>query len=99
MAMIQVTALQVRNKAEEIQELNNHFKKQTQELQLQETSLGNMWEGQAKNAFHTAFMKDKDQMELFHNLLKQYVQALFQIATQYEQAEARNVELASSRNY
>lgn len=99
MGMIQVTATQVRAKAEEMQNLNAQFKAQTETLAAEEQGLGSMWEGQAKTAFHTAFTRDQSQMDEFHGLIGLYVQALLQIAAKYEQAEARNVELASGRTY
>jgi hypothetical protein len=38
-------------------------------------------------------------MDVFHHLISQYVQALLEIAARYEQAEARNREIASARSY
>ena len=58
-----------------------------------------MWEGEARDTFHQAFTRDKQQMDVFHQLIAQYVQALLEIAARYEQAEARNREIASARNY
>ena len=58
-----------------------------------------MWEGEARDTFHQAFVRDKQQMDVFHQLIAQYVQALLEIAARYEQAEARNREIAAARNY
>lgn len=99
MAMIQVTSVKLRNAAEELQNLNSQFKSKSQELQGKEQSLCQMWEGQAKDAFHNAFIKDSQQMDAFYRLINQYIQALLEIAQRYEQAEARNAQIALSRSY
>ena len=99
MAMIQVTSSRLRSAAENLQNLNSQFKSKTEELWGKEQELAQMWEGQAKDAFHGAFVKDKQQMEAFGQLIVQYVQALLEIALRYEQAEARNAEIAGTRNY
>ncbi len=99
MAMIQVTSSRLRSAAENLQNLNSQFKSKTEELWEKEQELAQMWEGQAKDAFHGAFVKDKQQMEAFGQLIVQYVQALLEIALRYEQAEARNAEIAGARSY
>lgn len=99
MAMIQVTSQRLRGAAENLQNLNAQFKTKAEELAGIEQSLCQMWEGRAKAAFHTAFDRDKGQMEVFHGLINQYIQTLLEIAGRYEQAEARNTEIAGSRKY
>lgn len=99
MAMIQVTSKRLRNAAESLQNLNAQFKAKAEDLVGKEQSLCQMWEGQAKNAFHTAFDRDSSQMEVFHNLINQYIRVLLEIAARYEQTEARNAEIAGSRTY
>jgi len=99
MALIQVTASQLRSKAGELRNLNAQFKSQTSSLESQEQVLGSMWEGEAKTAFHTAFTNDKTQMDNFYNLIEQYCQALENIATKYDIAENQNVQTASTRTY
>lgn len=99
MALIQVTAAELRAKAGDLRNQNAQFKTQTTNLESQEQVLGSMWEGEAKMAFHTAFANDKTQMDNFYNLIEQYCQALENIATKYEIAECQNVQTASSRTY
>lgn len=99
MSFFQVTASELRNRAGQISDLNSQFKAKAAELGEQEAALCGMWEGQAKDAFHQAFSRDEQQMEIFYQLISQYVQALLEIAARYEQAEARNVEIAAARNY
>lgn len=99
MALIQVTASQLKTKANELRSLNGQFKSQVGNLESQEAALASMWEGEAKNAFHTAFNNDKVQMDNFYNLIEKYCQALETIAQKYEQAEAQNLQTASNRSY
>lgn len=99
MGYIQVTSRELRNSAGRLQDLNSQFKAKATELAEKETSLCGMWEGSAKDAFHQAFTRDRQQMDAFYQLIAQYIQALLEIAARYEQAEARNREIAAARNY
>lgn len=99
MALIEVTSTELRNKAEQLSELNMQFENRKNELETQEISLTTMWEGEAKQLFHEAFLQDKEQMNVFIMLIRQYVDALLEIARRYEEAEARNAELAAARSY
>lgn len=99
MAFFQVTSSELRNRAGRISDLNSQFKVKAAQLSEQETALCSMWEGQAKDTFHQAFLRDRQQMDAFGQLISQYVQALLEIASRYEQAENRNREIASARNY
>ncbi len=99
MAFFQVTSSELRNKAARLQELNAQFKAKAEELSDRETSLCGMWEGEAQSTFHQAFLRDRQQMDAFYQLIGQYVQALLEIALRYEQAEAKNREIAAARKY
>ncbi|MCD8197447.1 MAG: WXG100 family type VII secretion target [Lachnospiraceae bacterium] len=99
MALIRVTATQLKAQAEELRTLNSQYKDQVTELETCETNLASMWEGEARDAFHNAFNSDKTQMTNFYTLIEQYVAKLLTIAAKYEQAEATNQEIATVRNY
>lgn len=99
MALIRVTASQLRAKAEELIGLNRQFDSQTGELEVCEQKLSAMWEGQAKEAFHQAFARDRMQMANFSALIDKYVSTLLAIAAKYERAEQANIQTASARNY
>ncbi|MCR4789422.1 MAG: WXG100 family type VII secretion target [Lachnospiraceae bacterium] len=99
MSLFEVTSEVLRSKAEQLLTLNQQFENRKIELENEESGLIGMWEGDTKRLFHNAFMSDKEQMGVFINLIKQYVEALLNIAQRYEEAEARNSELASVRNY
>ena len=91
MAFFEVTSRELRNKAENLRGLNGQFRAKCNELDSQEQELCSMWEGQAKEAFHHAFARDK--------LIERYVEVMLEIAARYEEAEARNAEIAASRSY
>lgn len=99
MAEIKVTSSELRNKATELRNLNNQFKNQVENMTGQEQALSTMWEGETKEAFHTAFMNDKTQMETFYQTIEKYCQTLEANAQQYENAETRNLNTASTRTY
>lgn len=99
MALIRVTASQVRNSAESLRGLNQQFNSQVQNLQAAEESLNGMWDGQANDAFHAAFLSDKEYMTQFYNLINKYCEALDSIATEYENAENINLDTATKRSF
>ncbi len=94
-----VTPGQLRAKAQELESLNKTLRAKIADLENQENSLNSMWEGEAKDAFHTAFNNDKIQMNNFATQIDAYVNALNKAAEQYEMAENKNVVLASNRSY
>ena len=99
MAEFKVTSGELRNKAAELRTLNEQFKKAVEEMTANEQQLMGMWDGDAKETFHAAYNNDKSQMENFYQVIEKYCQALENNATQYEQAESKNVNTASSRSY
>ncbi len=99
MSFFQVTAVELRKKAEQLKGLNSRFKTDTETLQTTEQALKSMWEGEANDAFHTAFARDKGQMDRFHAVIEQFIEALLIIAAKYEAAENKNISTASTRSY
>ena len=99
MAFFQVTASELRAKAEELKGLNGSFKGEVRNLETIEGALKSKWVGQANDNFHAAFVKDKGQMDNFYKLVENYIAALLQIAAQYEKTESANAEVARTRNY
>ncbi len=99
MALIRVTASQVRSTSTSLRDYNQSFDSQVKKLQESEASLNSMWEGQAKEAFHAAFEGDKEFMFQFKALVDQYCVALDNIAAEYEKAESTNTETARARSF
>ena len=99
MSFFSVSAAELRKKAELLKGLNARFKTNVESLETTEQALKSMWEGQANDEFHAAFTRDKGQMDAFHTVIEQYIEALLIIAQRYEEAENRNIATASSRTY
>ena len=97
MSAIMVNSTQLRQKATQLEQYNKQFKQRVDTLGEKERSLGTMWEGEAKKAFHNEFTKDTQQFMNFYNGINQYVQALRDAADQYEKAEQKSLELAKTR--
>ena len=96
MAEFTVTSSEVANKAAELQRINGQYKTAVDALETTASSLSSMWEGEAHDAFYSAFNKDKVQMTNFYNAIEKYVTTLQQIAAKYAESESRNVTTASS---
>ena len=96
---IKVTTATLKQKADELKQLNSKLKAEIGELQSQESTLNGMWEGESHDAFHKAFSDDIVQMNNFYNAIDQYSKALNQISIEYERAEKANVVTAQTRKY
>ena len=99
MSDFQVTPSVLRGNADQLSELNARFKGSVDALVNSETALKSMWEGEANDAFHVAFMNDQGKMNEFSGLIEQYTERLRQIALRYEQTEQNTTGIASNRNY
>ena len=99
MSFIQVTAEELKNRASQLQGLNMKFQAEIENLMNCQNNLSSMWEGEAKDAFYQAFMRDKGSMDNFKDAINGYIQALNTIAARYEEAEKRNLSTASSRTF
>lgn len=97
--MIRVSATELIAKANELKNLNAQLKASIGELEATEETLRTMWEGEANDAFHTAFTNDKIQMTNFYNAIEVYIYRLLEIAAKYQQAEATSREIAATRTY
>ncbi len=98
MALIRVTTETLRNKAEELRQLNSNLNTEISGLRESEARLSGMWEGEAKEAFHKQFLMDAEKFEAFYKGINQYIQRLEETATSYDKAEAANVSTANTRN-
>ena len=99
MAEFRVTSRELRSKASELRQLNSQFKKAVEEMTETEQQLVGMWDGDAKDAFHTAYHNDKSQMDTFYQTIDRHSQALENNASKYETAEQKNLNTASTRSY
>ena len=99
MSDFQVTPSDLRSNADQLTELNAKFKSSVESLANSESALNAMWDGEANDAFHSAFVTDKGKMDEFSRLIEQYTERLRQIAVRYEQTEQNTTSIASSRTY
>ena len=96
MSTMMVSSSQLRNRASEIEQLNEQFKAQVNSLVEKEGNLRSMYEGDAANAFHAGFERNKIQMDNFFNCIARYAQVMNEIASRIEQAEQQNQAIAST---
>ncbi|MCR4813250.1 MAG: WXG100 family type VII secretion target [Lachnospiraceae bacterium] len=99
MALIRVTAEELKNRAEMLNEANANLKAKIQEFEAASQALAAQWEGEAKDAFVNAYTQDKAQMDNFSNVITDYYQKLSYIAQNYDAAERKNTDIATTRNY
>ena len=97
MAEIRVTPSELRSKADELEQLNRQFQQEVTSMVGYEQELSGMWEGEAQKAFRKAFNDDKQKMDLVAQNIEKYVQALRADAQKYEEAEQRNIGIATTR--
>ena len=98
MSMFRVSSSELRQKADQLEQMNNQFKAAVEALSSQEHSLATMWEGEAQKAFRTAFNNDRQQFDNFYNGIVKYIQALRDAAQKYDEAEAKNLSTAQTRH-
>ena len=99
MAEIKVTSGVLKEKASRLRQLNSQFKSQVSQLVSQESTLNGQWEGEARDAFHTAFMRDRQQWDRFSQVVEEYARALDKDADNYDRAERMNRQTATERTY
>lgn len=99
MSDFKVTPSVLKSNADTLTDLNARFKGSVDSLVTSEGALNAMWDGEANDAFHAAFMTDKGKMDEFSRLIEQYTERLRQIAARYEQTEQSTTNIASSRTY
>lgn len=94
-----VTPSILSREAEELTNLNERFKRVVEQLETSENALNGMWDGEANDTFHTAFITDKEKMIQFYNLIIKYANQLKTISDRYAKAEQKNTGIASKRTY
>ena len=99
MSEFRVTSSQLNRGSQELLDLNGQFQAAISALENYESSLNGMWDGEANDAFHAAFMTDKGKMTEFYKLIIQYATSFNAIATRYDQTEQMNTDIANRRTY
>lgn len=99
MSFFQINSTELHNQSEQLLGLNQRLRQEKETLMSNETNLKSMWEGEANESFHQAFMRDAGQMDVFIELIDNYSKVMEAIASRYDSAEARNLEMANARTY
>ena len=99
MALIRVSANELKARAEQLNQENANLKAKIEEFDAAAQALAAQWEGEARDAFVNACNMDKTQMDNFSQVIAQFYQALLDIAQKYEEAEERNLNIATTRSY
>lgn len=99
MSFYQINSNDLRNQCEQLITLNGRLKQEKEALSSNELALNGMWEGEARDTFHQAFIRDMGQMESFIDTIDSYTKVIDQIATRYDSAEAHNYSTANLRTY
>lgn len=99
MAYIYLESSSLSERANELEALNERLMGIIENLNDYEANLSSMWEGEAKDAFRTAYQRDAVQMRNFYNAIVVYVLKLRTIIERYRQREMMNVEKATTRTY
>lgn len=99
MAIIYLESSSLNEKANELEALNDRLLSIIENLNDYEENLSSMWEGDAKEAFRTAYRSDAIQMKNFYNAVFLYVVQLRLIIQRYRQCEMINTQTAVTRTY
>lgn len=99
MSFYQISSKELRTKSAELLTLSDRFETEKQSLISYENTLNSMWQGEANIKFHQAFLRDSGQMDAFRKVIDSYARMMITIAERYELAEAKNLNIASSRTY
>lgn len=99
MAQFRVDLQQLSTTVETLFELSERYANRIAKLEELEGMLVQMWEGEARDAFHEAFASDIQQMYNFKALAVRFAELLAEIQARYADAEARNIDIARTRTY
>lgn len=97
MASLMISTNAVRQKIEELRQKNSEFVSLVNGMTDQVSALSKMWEGDARDAFIQNYDNSTKQFEAFSKGIEQYCVALDTMATEHDNNEATNTEIASSK--
>ena len=83
--------------AENLQQLNEKFRTEVQAMTEKEEALSGMWEGDARNAFHNAYVTDAEKFNNFYNGISLFVKALNDAAQKYAKSENDATQIANQK--
>lgn len=92
-----VTPRELRNRANELETLNNRFMTEVGQLKDDNTVLGSKWEGDARNKFNEQFLMDVNKFEQFSKGIMGFIRQLRADADNYDKTENTNTSIANVR--
>lgn len=92
-----VTPKSMRNTANELETLNNKFKTEVGNLKTDNQTLGQQWEGDARNKFNEEFLKDAQKFDEFSKGIQKFIEQLRRNAEAYDKVENTNRDIAAVR--
>lgn len=99
MATLKVSTQKIRTTATEFKAVGDAIRLLTSSMTTTVSSIaGNVWQGEAANAYKKKFRGLNDDITLLLNMINEHVEDLNNIAQAYEQAETSNASLANSLN-
>lgn len=93
---IEVTSAQLRQRANQLEQLNNRYKGKINDLNEKEARLNGQWDGDANDVFHKTFMQNKGFLDKFSQIVDRYIAALRAAADEYDRAEAQAAGIATT---
>lgn len=94
MSFYQVSSRNIRTGRDELLGLNEKLKTEKETLCSCELNLKNMWQGEASEQFHQAFLRDVSMVDAFYRLIMRYGEVLETVANRYDSAEQKNLAVA-----
>lgn len=91
-----VTPQELKNTANKFQSTNQKVKSITDQMMQKVKALRSSFEGEAANAYIRKFEALQEDMTQIYNKIKEHVEDLNEMATNYERAESTNVQTNSS---
>lgn len=98
MSSLMISTNAVREKINQLTQLNSEFVNLVNEMSEQVSGLCDMWEGDARDAFLKNYGTSSQQFDAFSKGIQQYCQALAAMAEEHDRNEAANADIAASRS-
>jgi WXG100 family type VII secretion target len=86
----------MRNAGREIEQMAVDYTQQVTQLYQVGQELDAYWKGDAKKTFDAQLGQDQPKFDALNNVVRQYVEALFNASTEYDKAEERAQEILNS---
>ena len=97
MALNRVNTQEMRNAANNVEQLAADYTRQVQALYTAGSELDRMWEGDANTSFNAQLGQDQARFEALNRVIAQYVQGLRDNADQYDRSEADAVSTLQTK--